>query len=200
MISVNKILKAEHVQIFFICFLLPFFLKIIASFFAQFSGFGTPGISSVSGIFGLLAYYLFLSIAAWFWSVGFLLKDYISKDKIFDFKYFKWAIVFIAIIVPIVSIVLGEMQELGFITANSGFTFSDPITMFLAFVYILLYMSSSLWIFIYISRGLAIATLSVHSDSILVSQIKYFFLLLFLPLGIWFIQPRINKLVSEESE
>ncbi|MFD0976777.1 hypothetical protein [Salinimicrobium gaetbulicola] len=197
----NKFLNAKHWQLFVLMFGIPFLLQIVASIlmFLNIDSNGNPDLTGMisilisSPIIMLLYTGVFFG---WFWSIGIGLQKYIPaeiKMKIKKFKVFFFIplfyilFIFILIGTTFFGISIGSNAVGGIV--GKMLIFIIPMHLFSMFcMFYLLY---------FVSKTIKITELErpvTFSDFI-----GEFFMIWFFPIGIWFIQPRLNKIVSEKN-
>ena len=197
----NKFLKAQHWQLFVLMFGIPFLLQIVASIlmFLNIDSNGNPDLTGMisilisSPIIMLLYTGVFFG---WFWSIGIGLQKYIPaeiKMKIKKFKVFFFIplfyilFIFILIGTTFFGISTGS-NAVGGIIGNM-LIFIIPMHLFSMFcMFYLLYFVSK-----------TIRTIELERPVTFSDFIGEFFMIWFFPIGIWFIQPRLNKIVSEKN-
>ena len=197
----NKFLKAQHWQLFVLMFGIPFLLQIVASIlmFLNIDSNGNPDLTGMisilisSPIIMLLYTGVFFG---WFWSIGIGLQKYIPaeiKMKIKKFKVFFFIplfyilFIFILIGTTFFGISTGS-NAVGGIIGNM-LIFIIPMHLFSMFcMFYLLYFVSK-----------TIKTIELERPVTFSDFIGEFFMIWFFPIGIWFIQPRLNKIVSEKN-
>ncbi len=196
---ISKLLKAKHWQIFMLTFGIPMIAQFIAmaSILAHFNIQANPNpavmLNNIKFIPFLLVLFLGL-LFMWLWSAGIGLQKRIPENAKMKTNLFK-----VFLFIPIIyMLILGIVLSY---TVNGFFNF-DPksnlgLIVILFFVMILLHLLSIFSIFYciyFVARTIKTAELQravVFSDFI-----TEFFMVWFSPLGIWVIQPRINKLAE----
>ena len=171
--------RAKHWQIFAVFMIgqLAGFVGVIAA---------TIGVTYISKVPGLVLMLLsYLTPVLWWFSVGSLLHSTVQPTRDLHFGLFRSASIFVA---------FGSLTLfLGPLVPESGVRLANPIMvgivgtsvfMLLCIFYIGYFLSKSLTVL----KGKA---------TIFNSDVGYFFLFLFYPLGVWVIQPRINQIYAE---
>ncbi|MEG9329206.1 hypothetical protein V6B16_14780 [Salinimicrobium catena] len=197
----NKFLNAKHWQLFVLMFGIPFLLQIVASIlmFLNIDSNGNPDLTGMISIFISSPIIMLLYTGVffgWFWSIGIGLQKYIPaeiKMKIKKFKVFFFIplfyilFIFILIGTTFFGISTGSNAVGG--TVGKMLIFIIPMHLFSMFcMFYLLYFVSK-----------TIKTTELERPVTFSDFIGEFFMIWFFPIGIWFIQPRLNKIVSERN-
>ncbi|WP_108124659.1 hypothetical protein [Saccharospirillum mangrovi] len=177
----NFFLKAKSWQIFMVGIALP----IVAPYLAIYFNFKIIAVSSgyelllipLCLLIGFVIYFL------WFWSLGVGINRRIPAEIRPGNNFFKFSIIFSTFYTP-------------FFLASFLF-FSSKLPSWLAPILGLLYFFSiycALYVPFYIAKN--IRTFETNAPATFSSTLGTYFPFLFLPVGIWFIQPRINTIYS----
>jgi len=196
---IEKIQTTKHWVLFTLMFGLPIILQIGVGLVLMLtvSAEGKPSLLGFLSFFSLFPLMMLLYIGvffSWIWSVSVGLQKYIDEDirlKTSRFKVF-FFIPLLYILFLLLTFSTGFFP--GFLdgeqfVSNVGYiiTIMIPLHLFSMFcMFFLIYFSA---------RTLRTAELDRKAG--VNDYIGEFFLFWFFPIGIWFIQPRINKLVSE---
>jgi len=146
----------------------------------------------------VMAYYMLLFIG-WFWSVGAHLHPKLPPDVRMNLKMFKWFL-----IIPMVYILLVVFFLFGFIRQFTDFENMNPEDMpdmsGLAYLFLIipvhLFSIFCLFYCIYFVAKL-LKCVELQKEVSLSDFIGEFVLVWILPIGVWFIQPRINQIYEE---
>ncbi len=134
---------------------------------------------------GLMAIFM-LIILGWFWSCGIELNRRIDPSNRKKTTLFKTAVIFPLIYMPFFMVVFSPGPH-----PPDSFGFTGIITLLHMFsmfcMFYLLYFVS--W---------SLATVLNQSGQKVRNHSVYFFALWFYPVGIWLVQPKINKIVRDE--
>ena len=196
---IEKILKAKHWQIFLLNFGVPMILHI-TMMITMFSKIGNEEKPDASFIFNYMLFFpiiLIISIGtqfSWFWSVAIGLQNKVPEGITMKTKKFK-----IFFFIPLSYIILISL----FI--GLGLSFADQIdetpnpTFFLSVFAIIipLHLFSMFCIFYslyFVAKTLK--TIELQKEVNFSEFAGEFFLIWFYPIGIWIIQPKINKLTE----
>ena len=187
---IEKFLKAKHWQIFMITFGLPFLIQIITMPITisdndpiiMMKIFPIIMIIFISGFFG------------WFWSIGVGLQSKIPSDVTMKVKKFK-----IFLIIPLIYMFLilifmgsiisgtfenGQEPSEGMIVGMIGIIF--PLHFFSMFcIFYCLYFVAKTFKTVELQREVAFSDFAGE-----------FFMIWFFPIGIWIIQPKVNKMIE----
>lgn len=207
---VDRFLKAKHWQIFLFGVGIPFVLQMIlfGLIVGQItnlqnaenpaSAFLSSGIiGSYLGIFAISFLSLFV-LYGWMYSIGVGLKKYLPGEVYSRTKFFVFCLVF-----PIAYIFLFLFIYFqAFISMFEGLATGTPETaigsmMGMFFLIIPLHLFA-MFCGIYVLRFVAkiIKSVELQRRARFSDYIGYFFLAWFYPIGIWILQPEINKIVS----
>lgn len=193
---IHKFLNAKHWQLFMLTFGIPFLLQIVASIsmFRSFDSNDSMGFVTAFLIFPLIVFFNLGCTFGWLWSLGIGLQKYIPAEysiKTKRFRIFFWVpVVYLLFVVTLIGTsIYGisiDNHAIGGIVGKLLFLII-PLHLFSMFcTFYLLYFVSKTFKTIELRRTVS------FSDFI-----GEFFMIWFLPFGIWLIQPRINKLVSQ---
>lgn len=188
---INKYLKAKHWQIFLLTVGIPFIFYMV-SMFKMFGSiaYETSSDSDPFDIF-YLGWFMVVLLATmilgagWAWSIGVGIQKYIPQELRLNLTRFK--IFFIFIVVYYLFIIL--------IFINN-FLLMDQIGPYMPLIIIphLFAMFCTFYCLYFISRS--IKTADVQRKVGFSDYAGEFFLLWYFPIGIWFVQPKINKVVQ----
>ncbi|HXM92819.1 MAG TPA: hypothetical protein VOA64_00970 [Candidatus Dormibacteraeota bacterium] len=173
-------LRAKHWQIFLLLFVVP----TIAEFAAI--GFVKTTIRSWNDVDGatlllLGAMFLYLlCFLAWYWSLGTFLTSMVESDLKLNDGFFRFALLYPLLYMPVffwimLSPSLGSAAVL------------IPLHLFCMFCL--------LYALYFVSKNLVMA--ETGKSASFYDYAGPFFLNWFYPIGIWFIQPRVNRLYAE---
>jgi len=129
----------------------------------------------------------------WFWAVGVGLNKVIPLELKLNVKRFKLA--FLLVMIAIFGWVYFMWSLMRSVTLVSQNNYNPAITgLMIPFMFLLIF--AVFYIYYFVAKTLRTAELQ---RSINVGDyIGEFFLIYFFPIGIWFLQPKINKLVDGE--
>ncbi|MCZ4409649.1 hypothetical protein O3Q51_12575 [Cryomorphaceae bacterium 1068] len=209
---VDRFLKAKHWQIFLFGVGIPFVLQmilfgLIVGQIANLQNAENPAsaflssgiIGSYLGIFAI-SFLSFFILYGWMYSIGVGLKKYLPADVHSRTKFFVFCLVF-----PIAYIFLFLFLYFQAFTSMIGWESSTPEAAFggmmgMFFLIIPLHLFA-MFCGIYVLRFVAkiIKSVELQRRARFSDYIGYFFLVWFYPIGIWILQPEINKIVSGEN-
>ncbi|MGH9795805.1 MAG: hypothetical protein ACRD5G_13620 [Candidatus Acidiferrales bacterium] len=170
-------LRAKHWQIFTLLIGLFVFGQIagLSAMLGSTQAPQEPG--NLGAAFVLVTALYIFSFLAWFWSLGTFLNSIVKPPLKLDLRMFRLAVIFPAVyIVPFVFFFLNLRPSL--------FALILPFHLFAMFC-----MFYNLY---FVSKSLVQAETERHAS--FCDFAGPFFLLWFFPLGVWFIQPRVNRL------
>lgn len=175
-------LKAKAWQIFLVIVVLPFGgqMLVMQSLISSFET-NRELIFTIMPILMLACMAIFL---LWFWSLGVGINGRISESIRPKSKFFKFTIIYSAIYMVVF--------QLFFMSVNSGSGVGGYMA--IIFPFHLFSMYCMLYGLYFIAKNLN--TYEANSSVKFSSFVGTFFLIWFFPIGIWFIQPRINNLYA----
>lgn len=175
-------LRAKHWQIFLLLFGVGYVGGTIALLVDMVTARTQEELLRVSLPFVFMMLLFMFCFVAWFWSMGSFLNSISEPTLRLRVRFFRFALLY-----PTVYIVIF------FATFNA----TGPTLLALIFPLHLFAMFCLFYDLYFVSKSLALV-----EKGRLVSFYDYsgaFFLLWFFPLGVWFIQPRINRLYAERN-
>lgn len=191
---INSFLKAKHWQLFTILFLVPILFQFIIMYQMMTSAFeGNP--EDVESMFSFMQYLPFFMIIwlgllyGWMWSVGIGISEKLPEDLKLNTVWFKASVLFPAVYMVIFSFFMASMFT------NIG---EEPnIILFTAiFPLHILAMLCGFYTYYFIAKVIKTAELKRRVQ--FGDFVGEFFLLWFFFIGIWILQPRINRLAQDE--
>jgi hypothetical protein len=174
-------LRAKHWQLFLLLICVPFFGQVACVTYLLLVAQRRPEhfVRAGGWLFGIVfALYIFCNLS-WLWSLGSFLNSVVPRPLKPRMGFFRFAMIYPTVYVFAFIAVL-QIQNL------TAFALIMPFHFFAMFC-----MFYSLY---FVSKNLVMAesSKSVSFDD----YAGPFFLIWFLPLGIWFIQPRINRIYA----
>ncbi len=197
---IKYFLKAKHWQLFLITFGIPFTLQIVmmVSIFSNFQINTNPDPLIFLNYMKFYPLIMIISITisfAWFWSVAIGLQGKIPLDvkmkvkkfKIFFFSPFVYFLIFMVFFYIGSNNLFNINQDATFRSIGLIFAIVLPLHLFSMFcmLYILYFTAKT------------IKTVELQKEVKFADFVGEFFLIWFYPIGIWIIQPKLNKLISE---
>jgi len=187
----DMILRARHWQLFILSFGIPFVLQLIMIgriMLKVFNNEAIPpsGLFSESIVLIIIAAILYAIHPLWIWSVAVSLQDKVPETIKLKIKKFK-----IFFIIPLVYFILYltlfSPAIINFEVDPTLFLLIMPLHFFAMFcILYCLYFSAKTFRTVELQR-------TVHSGD----YIGEFFLIWLFPIGVWIIQPRLNKIVQQ---
>ncbi len=183
---IERFLRAKHWQIFIIIFLVPYSLQFIAMTITK----NDPDRMKFISPFIMIIF--FLGLFGWFWSIATGLIGKIPEGVKMKIRKFKIFLIIPMIYIPLV---FGLMHTL-FDSVTNGDTNGAMIGISLAVMLPLhiLSMFGLLYSFYYVAK--TYKTVELQREVTFSDFAGDFFLLLFFPIGVWIIQPKINLLID----
>ncbi len=188
---INRFLTAKHWQLFLLMFAIPMVLEIgftiavIINMIAQ-QDSEFLSLPSFTIFLPFIVFFLIGGMLGWFWSIGVGLQKLIPEEhrmKVTSFKFF--------VLFPLIYFI--------FFTSQMSFFMSEVVINPLIFLAIfpmhLFAMFCMVYNFYFVARTLK--TIELQRKVEFSEYIGEFFLLWFYPVGVWIIQPKINKMVTD---
>lgn len=197
-------LRARHWQLFLLLFGIPFLFQVymisaILSTLSEPYPYANP--DSVSFAFSgpFLAFPVMMVVMlvvffGWFWSIGIGLHPKLPADVEIRTTFFKVSVLFPFLYITTVSVGVGLMMSDLFNPVQS--TYHESIAAF-GSVLMFLHLFAIICIFYslyFVAKTLK--TVELQRKATFSDFAGEFFLIWFFPIGIWIIQPRVNKLVN----
>ena len=176
----NFFLRARHWQLFFLLALLPMVAEMALAVSMPMTPRPWKDLGRADLLFiGIMIFYMFCFLA-WFWSLGSFLNSIVKPELKLRTTFFRFAAIYPAIYLP------GFLAV--FFNLKPGlFAVIFPLHLFAMFcIFYLLRFASK--------------TLALAEAGKPVSFYDYagpFFLMWFYPIGVWIVQPRVNRLYAE---
>jgi hypothetical protein len=178
----NFFLRAKHWQIFLLLYAAPTIAEfsavgVISATIRSWHNFGPGGFFFL----GVMVLYL-LCFLAWFGSMGLLFRSIVKPELRMETQFFRFALVYPVLYVPIF------------------FFLVIPDTRVPVWIILPLHLACMVCLFYllyFVSKNLVLAETGKQ-----VSFYEYagpFFLLWFFPIGVWIVQPKVNRLYAEKS-
>ncbi|WP_225037315.1 hypothetical protein [Winogradskyella sp. SM1960] len=195
---IKLFLKAKHWQLFLLLLGIPlaFQFYMIFSMFSDFESNSNPNTESMMGFFGLFPLIMILFTGlffGWFWSIAIGLKEKIPteiKMKTKKFKlFFFFPLVYILVLMIYMTGLFSGIKTAGFELGNWIVAIILPLHIFSMFcIFYSMY---------YVAK--TIKTAELKREVGFGEFAGEFFLLWFYFIGIWIIQPKINKLAEDKN-
>jgi len=199
---INRFLKAKHWVLFILTFGIPMIIEIVMMSF-MFSDLMTYAKSMDSDPLQSLKYMKFIPpimifymifLYGWFWSVAIglqkkvpvTLKMKVKKFKFFFFFPMIYMVLFMFAFFFLFSHITTQNVDFNPGIAGIIFVIVFPIHLFAMFC----------MFYIYYFVAKTIKTVELQREVTFGDFVAEFFLILFFPIGIWVIQPTINKMVQ----
>ena len=201
---INTFLKAKHWHLFVLTFVLPFIFSFgfMAMIIVNAAGMenGNPDPEMVFG--GMKYMFIFflplsLLVYGWIWSVTVGLN--LKIDEAYRPKLGKFKLAFYTVFCVMILIFVGGFVLFSNISAIASYTSVGSIIGFgvLMLLNVLIIICT---VYIYAMTAKTIKTIDIKREAFVGDYIGEFFLIYFFPIGIWFLQPMINKAFNETDE
>lgn len=189
----NLFLKSKHWQIFVFLFALPMVLQIlfmpvmVSTFDAE---AGQELLIAYGVVFGLVTLISVFVFFGWIWSVCVGLQPYLPDDSRMKMTRFK-IIFFLPFACALMMIIFTALALTG-----NAFDYFGSIDLILLGLTYLIAVFCIFYCFYFAAK--TIKTVELQEEVKFRDFIGEFFMIWFLFIGIWIIQPKINQLVEEE--
>jgi hypothetical protein len=204
---INKFLKAKHWQLFLLMVGIPillqfYFIFTLISEAMNESNLKTPQYFKNFTYLPMLMTVFIIIFCLWIWSIAMGFQNKLLEQVKMKVKRFKWCFIFNLIYLPSYLIMFGFfMHEL--MSSNSNILIETngqtiyyitmsvlPLQLFDIFciVYMLYFTSKTL------------KSIILQKDVTFSEYVEEFMLLMFYPIGIWILQPKINQLFRDLNE
>lgn len=198
--------KAKHWQLFLFMFGIPILSQmfVMGNMISQIGENNPPDMSFMLKYFSLLPFIMVLFLGTffgWFWSIAIGLKHKIPQEikmKTTKFKIFFFIpLVYILLFVTLLGISMSWIVT----GVNSGIqpNFVN-IGLFISIIFPLHFFSMFCIFYCLYFVAKTIRTIELQRECSFSDFAGEFFLIWFYPIGIWIIQPRINKIAEEENQ
>lgn len=196
---INLLLRAKHWQLFLLTFVIPmiFQLGFMGVFFARAFGSTEPDptvILSYFKYFPILIVLIGSVQFAWFWAVGVGLHNKVPENIKLSLIRFKLAFLCIIITIVVMVYAMTSLMSSAMTMGPSGFNPAIPGVMVL-----FAFLSTISIIYIYYFIAKTLKTAELQRELTIGDYIGEFFLIYFFPIGIWFIQPKVNEIYTGHS-
>jgi hypothetical protein len=193
----EKFLKAKHWQLFLLTFGIPMLFQIVLmiTMFANISSGNNPDVSFMFNYMMFFPIIMILLIATqfgWFWSMAIGLQSKVPENVKMKVKKFKIFFFIPLIYLILISIFIGVATNL---MLESGKAPSVGLIMSLVAIIIPLHFFSMFCIFYslyFVAK--TYKTVELQRQVSFSDFVGEFFMIWFYPIGIWIIQPKINKM------
>ncbi|PKQ62088.1 hypothetical protein BZG02_14250 [Labilibaculum filiforme] len=188
----EKFLKAKHWQIFMVTFGLPFLIQIIMMLMTIIGNDPTIIINGFSVIMILFVG----GFLAWFWSIGVGLQIKVPNDVKMKVKKFKVFLVIPLVYMLFISISMGSIFNEAF---ENGLAPKPGIIGSIVGIIVPLHFFSMFCIFYclyFVAK--TFKTVELQREVSFSDFAGEFFMIWFFPIGIWIVQPKVNKMIEEQ--
>jgi hypothetical protein len=182
-VIVRFFLRAKHWQIFLLLFGLGL-LGNVTVIVSSLSAIQSPLDSWRSGflIFAVLTLLFIFCFLGWLWSMGSFLDSVVQPELCLEMKIFRVAVIYPMCYFPIFMAFFLSLSVM-------------PMLFVVIFPLHLLAMSCMFYLLYFVSKSLVLA--ETRKPASFYEYAGPFFLLWFFLIGVWFTQPRINRLYAD---
>jgi len=189
---INLFLKARHWQLFLFLFGIPAIFQIVmmSTIFVDVAHDGTPPVSTFNfmGILAVVMIFFMAIYFAWFWSIAIGLGSKIPESVVMKTRTFK-----VFFFIPIVYILFFLIV----VTTTMSEAEPSPLT-FILIVPLHLFCMFCIFHNLYFVAKV-IKTVELQREALFGDFVGEFFLMWFYPIGVWIIQPKINRMIKQQS-
>ncbi len=187
----ERFVLAKHWGFFVMSFAVPLILFLLG----WFTPFYVLNGATVFVLIPLSIVIAQLTIYFWLWGVGKYFKPELPKHLLNKFNMFKWFVrIPVYLIVGILIYLLIGATVVG--TGKLSFANTMGVSMYAIIPLWFLLLLSKLFCFYYISRVIqSMQTIEVMSSKSIFRNPEFFLILVY-PVGIWFLQPKLNKIAK----
>ncbi|HEY4323054.1 MAG TPA: hypothetical protein VGN20_03685 [Mucilaginibacter sp.] len=208
----NIFLRAKHWQIFLATFGLPFLFQIImmVNIFSSLINNPNPHPEMVFEYFKFFPVIMLLfmgTLFGWLWSIAIGLQKFVPmavKMKVKRFKIFFFIpIVYLFLILTFMGFIFGNVFNSNFFNNPPHGLQPDHLQLFLfMFMFIVPIHLFSMFCIFYCLYFVAktFKTVELQKEVSFSDFIGEFFLFWFQPVGVWILQPKINKMIAEDTD
>lgn len=186
-------LKARHWQLFLLMFGIPMIFQfiIMGTVISASAGGSIPSedfLPNFKEIFSLMMLIFTVTYFGWFWSIATGLQNILPDEVYMNLNRFK-----VLLFIPIATILFLMVDSI----LSFGFIESNFITSLVSiFSLQLLSMFCMLHSFYFVAKTIKAAEL--QRNVTFGDFAGEFFMLWFYPIGVWILQPKINKMIAEK--
>ncbi len=179
---VASLLRAKHWQIFFLLFGI-FIVGDVAVMSSMSAAARSPqDFAKIGPLFGAVLALSMFCILAWFWSMGSFLSSMVPPPLRLELGFFRFALTYPALYI---FIFIASFQSAS----------TRPALLAVIFPLHFVAVFCMLYDLYFVSKNLVLAETSKPAS--FCDYAGPFFLIWFFPVGVWFIQPRINRLYGQ---
>lgn len=174
---IEKFLKVKHWQIFMVTFGLSFLIQIIMipiTLMGDYTMF-------VMKVFPIIMIIFISGLMGWIWCVGVGLQNKVPSDVTMKVKKFKTLLIIPLIYMLLFSVSMGSM----FSGANVGFVVLLHFFSMFCIFYCLYFVAKTF------------KTVELQREASFSDFAGEFFMIWFFPIGIWIVQPKVNKMIED---
>jgi len=199
---ITRFLQAKHWQLFLLTIGIPMILQLVLIGRATNSALNGTGPSATTTtaffiVFPLLMILLTGTLGGWFWSIAVGLDEVIPEHLRLKLSRFKLLLLFPA---AYLLLTMAMVSSRAFIKISLFEELPKPLLTSVVILWMLLHLFTMFCVahsMYFVAKTIKIAeTQRVASFGDFMGE---FFLIWFYPVGIWFLQPRINKLAGNNS-
>lgn len=200
---INKFLKAKHWQLFLLMFGVPFILQfmVMGSIFFQISKGDDPDATIMINTLTLFPVIMIIYSGlffGWFWSIAIGLQSMVPEGVKMKVNKFKTFFFIPLIYIVLISLFVGFSASGLFVNGNVSGSIVGGILITVVLVLHLFSMFCIFYSLYFVSK--TIKTVELKREVNFGDFIGEFFMLWFYPIGIWIVQPKINKMAELKSK
>lgn len=185
---IERILRAKHWQIFIVTCIIPYALYFIALTITKNDPVRMMNYSPI------IILIFFLGLFGWFWSIATGLIEKIPEGVKMKIRKFKIFLIIPMIYIPFAFSLMNILFDSS-TNANEPSGVMLGISFAIIFPLHILSMFGFLYSFYFIAK--TFKTVELQREVVFSDFAGDFFLLLFFPIGVWIIQPKINLMITQ---
>ena len=197
---INKFLKAKHWQLFLLGFGIPMVFQFLFMF-SVIAGMNDQGELDPDTFFSFMSFLPIIIVLSmgilfgWFWSIAIGLQGKVPENVRMNVGKFK-----VFFFIPLIYILLISVFMFSVFGNASGILglFASTGSIFIIFFLHLFSMFCIFYVMYFAAK--TFKTVELQREVSFLDFVGEFFLLWFFPIGIWFLQPKINEMMEEEDE
>lgn len=205
---VEKFLKAKHWQLFLLTFGIPmiFQMVLMGLMFSNIANAGEPSPEMFDNLFNAVSIISIVSILfmgvlfGWYWSVAVGLDKKIPENLRLNLKRFKLVFFFPLIYLIVITVFVGTMMNgimNGMMNPENGLNLAFVGVFGIIFLLHICSICCIFYCLYFVAK--TIKTAETQRRVGFGDFAGEFFLIWFFPIGIWFIQPKVNQMIEEQN-
>lgn len=181
----EKFLRAKHWQLFLITIISPLIIEIVFTSLFVIDNNPLGMLKIMPFIFGAFMF----GLLGWMWSISIGLQPKVPGEVVMKVKKFKWLFYIPVVYFFVFFILMGSIRGASSQSRDFMFLFIVPMHLFSMFcMFYILYFTAKTFKTVELQRAVTFSDFAGE-----------FFLFWFFPIGVWVLQPKINKMIDPEA-